>query len=87
MKISKKKNFQQCLFKVSRGNEDGFAITIVFIILLAIMVLLVTANSTALIHLHREVKFLEQQQIKRLNGVRIESVTGTLSTTNSIKNE
>ena len=31
------------------------------------MLILVTAESGALFHLHREVKFLEQQQIKRLN--------------------
>jgi hypothetical protein len=48
-------------------NENGLA-TIVFISLLAIMVLLAAANTAALIHLHRDVKLLEQQQIKRLNG-------------------
>jgi hypothetical protein len=48
-------------------NEGGLA-TIVFISLLAIMVLLAAANTAALIHLHRDVKLLEQQQIKRLNG-------------------
>jgi hypothetical protein len=48
-------------------NEDGLA-TIVFITLLAIMVLLAAANTAALIHLHRDVKLLEQQQIKRLNA-------------------
>jgi hypothetical protein len=47
-------------------SEDGLA-TIVFITLLAIMVLLAAANTAALIHLHRDVKLLEQQQIKRLN--------------------
>ncbi len=41
--------------------------TVVFIALLAIMMILVTAESRALFHLHREVKFLEQQQIKRLD--------------------
>ena len=47
-------------------NENGMA-TIMFITLLAIMVLLAAAESAALIRLHREVKFLEQQQIKRLS--------------------
>jgi len=42
--------------------------TIVFVTLLTIMVLLTAAESAALIRLHREVKFVEQQQIKRLNG-------------------
>ncbi len=49
-----------------RQNEAGMA-TVVFIALLAIMMILVTAESRALFHLHREVKFLEQQQIKRLD--------------------
>ena len=51
-------------------------ITVIFIALLAIMMILVTANSRALFHLRREVKFMEQQQIKRLNF----SATNTVST-------
>ena len=51
----------------------------VFIALLAIMLILVTAESRALFHLHREVKFLEQQQIKRLNA----PATNVISTTTS----
>ena len=47
-------------------EESGMA-TIIFIALLAIMMILVTAEARALFQLHREVKFLEQQQIKRLN--------------------
>jgi len=42
--------------------------TFVCIALLAIMLILVTAESSALFHLHREVKFLERQQIKRLKA-------------------
>ena len=49
-----------------KRREDGMA-TVLFIALLAIMLILVTAESRALIHLHREVKLLEQQQLKRLN--------------------
>ena len=51
----------------ARRNERGMA-TMIFIVLLAIMMILVMAESRALIQLHREVKFVEQQQIKRLNG-------------------
>ena len=58
-------NFERGLGAPKR-NEDGVA-TFIFIALLAIMLILVTAESRALFHLHREVKFLEQQQIKRLN--------------------
>jgi hypothetical protein len=46
-------------------RENGMA-TILFITLLAIMVILVTANLKALAHLSREEKLLEQQQIQRL---------------------
>jgi hypothetical protein len=54
------------LLKSSRRNERGMA-TLVFITLLAIMMILVTAESRALYQLHREVKLLAQQQAKRLN--------------------
>jgi hypothetical protein len=56
-----------------RGSERGMA-TLICTVLLAIMLVLVMAESSALFHLHREMKLLEQQQIKRLN----------LSQTNSI---
>ena len=42
--------------------------TVVFILLLGIMMILVMAEMSALFGLHREVKCLEQQQIKRLSG-------------------
>jgi hypothetical protein len=60
------------------SNESGMA-TLVFIVLLAIMMILVTAESRALIHLDRELKILERQQVKRLN------TTGN-SQTNGIAN-
>ena len=59
-----------------KRNEGGMA-TIIFITLLAIMLILVTAESRALFQLHREVKLLEQQQIKRLNGPQTNSVSIT----------
>ncbi len=66
--------------KIQRNNfvnarERGVVATVLFIALLAIMLILVTAESRALFHLHREVKFLEQQQIKRLNTVPTNSVS------------
>lgn len=68
---------------IPQKNENGFA-TIVFISLLAIMVMLAAANTAALIHLHREVKLLEQQQIKRLNGPSADSrPVGNLSAVNN----
>lgn len=56
--------------KISAPNhlarrESGMAV-LLFIALLAVMILLVTANLGALGHLNREVKLLEQQQKQRL---------------------
>ncbi len=58
----------------NRQKENGFVATVEFIALLAIMVLLATANAMALYHLHREVRVLEQQQITRLNASETNSV-------------
>jgi len=60
----------------SRRSERGMA-TLIFIVLLSIMLVLVMAESGALFHLHREVKFLEQQQIKRLDTSQTNSVAMT----------
>ena len=53
--------------RAAKRSEGGMA-TMILITLLAIMMILVAAESSALFHLHREVKFLEQQQIKRLDS-------------------
>lgn len=50
-----------------RNDERGVA-TLIFFSLMAIMMILVVAETRALIHLRREVKFLEHRQILRLNG-------------------
>jgi hypothetical protein len=50
--------------------------TVLFIALLAIMMVFVLVEGNALIRLHREVKLIEQQQLKRLNG----PATNTVST-------
>ena len=63
-----------------KRNEGGMA-TIIFITLLAIMMILVTAESRALFQLHREVKLLEQQQFKRLNAPATNTVAITTSET------
>jgi hypothetical protein len=59
-----------------KRSQDGMA-TMIFIVLLAIMMILVTAESSALFHLHREVKFLEQRQIRRLDASQTNSVAVT----------
>ena len=70
MKIPQSTNVCSC--------RDG-SVTIIFIALLATMVILVTAESRSLSQLHREVKFLEQQQIKRLNQSQTNAVAPILS--------
>jgi hypothetical protein len=77
MKILRKNKFRG-LFGTQKRNEDGLA-TVVFITLLAIMVMLVAANSMALVRLHKEVRFLEQQQVKRLNGLQTNSAPASLN--------
>jgi hypothetical protein len=57
----------------AKRSEEGLA-TFIFIALLAIMLVLVMAESTALFHLHREMQLLEQQQIKRLDASQINSI-------------
>jgi hypothetical protein len=61
------------------GNREGGMVTVIFIALLAIMMILLTANSRALLHLRREVKFLEQQQIQRLNASATNTVPATIN--------
>ena len=51
--------------------------TIVFIALLTIMLILVTAEMRSLAQLHGEQKLLERQQIKRLN----QAATNTVAIT------
>jgi hypothetical protein len=49
------------------GQQNGSAV-LVFITLLAIMMILVTANSKALFFLDQDIKLVEQRQIERLNA-------------------
>lgn len=58
----------------NHSNTGGSAV-IIFITLLAIMMILVTANSRALVQLHRNIKLLEQRQIQRLNDSQTNAVT------------
>lgn len=67
-------------------NEAGLA-TMMFIILLAIMVLLAAAESRALIHLHLEVRLLEQQQVKRWTGSQTNSVPADMTISKPRHNE
>jgi hypothetical protein len=58
-------------------RKEGASATVIFIALLAIMVILVAVNSKSLFLLHREVKLLEQQQIKRLDASQVNSMSIT----------
>lgn len=58
-----------------KHNRQNGSVVLVFITLLAIMVILATANSKALFYLHRNIKLVEQRQIERLNA----SQTNTVS--------
>ena len=54
-------------FNLSRRHRQSGSAVLVFITLLAIMLMLITANSSTLLHLHRELKLLNQRQVERLN--------------------
>ena len=55
-------------FNFSRRHRQSGSAVLIFITLLAIMLMLITANSSALLHLHRELKLLDQRQVERLNA-------------------
>lgn len=80
MKIPREYFFGTAGLVAPKRGENG-SITMVFIILLAIMMILVTAESRALFNLHREVKLMEQQQIKRLNSSPTNVVAAKISQT------
>jgi hypothetical protein len=52
---------------------------LIFITLLVIMLMLITANSSALLHLHRELKLLDQRQVERLNTSQTNATTTAIS--------
>ena len=55
-------------FNLSRHHRQSGSAVVIFITLLAIMLMLITANSSTLLHLHRELKLLDQRQVERLNA-------------------
>lgn len=63
----------------SRRRRQGGSAVVFFIILLAIMLGLITANSSALLHLHRELKLLDQRQVERLNASQTNLTTTAVS--------
>ena len=55
-------------------HQSGMA-TLIFMALLGIMMILVAANVTMLVHLHSTEKLIEQKQIQRLNTSQTNAVT------------
>ena len=43
------------------------------------MLMLITANSSTLLHLHRELKLLDQRQVERLNASQTNTTTTAIS--------
>jgi Tfp pilus assembly protein FimT len=58
----------------SSRRQNGSTV-VVLLILLTIMALLSAANTSALIHLHREMKLLDHRQVERLNASQTNAVT------------
>jgi hypothetical protein len=53
--------------KTRPGKPEHGMVTVIFIALLAILMILLTAEARSLIRLRQETQLLQQQQIKRLN--------------------
>jgi hypothetical protein len=68
MKISRPHTLKTTHTPAAPNRAESGMASIIFITLLTLMMILVTAEARALFQLRREVKFLEQQQIKRLAG-------------------
>ena len=66
-------------FNLSRHHRQGGSAVLIFITLLAIMLMLITANSSTLLHLHRELKLLDQRQVERLNASQTNATTTAIS--------
>ena len=60
-------------------RSEGGMVTVIFIALLAIMMILLMVESKSLIRLRNEVKLLDQQQIKRLNGPQTNAVSTSVN--------
>jgi hypothetical protein len=64
----------------AQRRREGGVITVIFIALLAIMMILLMVESKSLIRLRREVKLIEQQQIKRLTPPQTNTVSTATTT-------
>lgn len=58
---------------IARARQRGSAVA-VLLVMLAIMLILVAANGKTLLHLQKELKFIERQQTQRLNAAQTNAV-------------
>jgi hypothetical protein len=65
----------------SRPKSESGLVTLLFVVLLTIMMILITAESRSLYNLHRDVKLLEQQQAKRSDITSTNATTTVISRT------
>jgi hypothetical protein len=66
-------------FNPSRHSHQSGSAVLIFVTLLAIMLMLITANSSALLHLHHELKLLDRRQVERLNASQTNTTTIVIS--------
>lgn len=64
--------------QVALKRSKGGMATLIFIVLLAIMMILLTVEARSLIRLRQETQLLQQQQIKRLNIAATNDVAATI---------
>lgn len=58
---------------LSRARQRGSAVA-VLLVMLAIMLILVAANGKTLLHLQKELRFIERQQTQRLNAAQTNAI-------------
>lgn len=71
----------------SFGSDQNGSATVIFLILLSIMLILVTAEMRSMAQLHHENRLLEQQQIKRLNQSSAKAISTTAAAQNEISRQ
>ncbi len=67
MKITSQPSLKNRSIRSRRQSRESGMATLIFITLLTIMLILAMAELRCVAHLHREVKLLEKEQLKRLN--------------------
>lgn len=63
----------------NRGGKNGFAVLFV-LELLALMVVFVSANTLMLTQLHREIRLIEQRQLKKFGSASVQPFNNTNAT-------